>query len=268
MSVCLRNNSFEAFQEVVKKSGSIIALTGAGASAESGVPTFRGAGGLWRTFEATSLATPEAFRSNPARVWEFYHYRRELVRQKSPNAGHLALAKFENIAESLGKRFTLFTQNVDGLHLQAGSKNVVEMHGDLFKTRCTRCHEVKENRDSPIVSALAGTELLSTDSNIPLEQLPRCTKCSSLLRPHIVWFGENLDQKDMNTIFAELERCDLLMVIGTSGIVYPAAGFASQVLANGGQVAEFNTELSDSLYQFAFSGPCGSTLPQALDIEI
>ncbi|KAK9700664.1 hypothetical protein K7432_012086 [Basidiobolus ranarum] len=266
MGTPLRSNSLEAFREVLRAAKNIVALTGAGASAESGVPTFRGTGGIWRTFQATSLATPEAFHNNPSRVWEFYHYRRELVLNKTPNIGHLALVRFEKIAAELGKNFTLITQNVDGLHLRAGSKKVIEMHGNLFKTRCTHCQEVRVNYDSPIVESLKGTELLDFDTNITVKSLPRCSKCDSLLRPHIVWFGENLEKPNVDKIYKELDRCDLLLVIGTSGVVYPAAGFADQVLANGGHVAEFNIEASNIPYQFAFIGPCGSTLTQALAI--
>ncbi|CAH8534961.1 unnamed protein product [Dicrocoelium dendriticum] len=146
----------KAFRSVLEGARNVLVLTGAGISAESGVPTFRGEGGLWRSYRSEDLATPYAFYDNPGLVWEFYHYRRELVRQKEPNAGHLALAKAEDLFTRDRRSFTVITQNVDGLHLRAGSKNVIELHGSLYKTQCTRCSDVQHNEDSPICAALAG----------------------------------------------------------------------------------------------------------------
>lgn len=142
------------FHRLFRASRSVLVLTGAGISAESGVPTFRGQGGLWRQFKSTDLATPTAFNRSPSLVWEFYHYRRELVRTKQPNKAHFALAEAEQKFEKLGRRFNVITQNVDGLHRTAGTKNLIEMHGNLFFVRCTKCSFVQENNSSPICESL------------------------------------------------------------------------------------------------------------------
>ncbi|CAG8637127.1 5367_t:CDS:2, partial [Cetraspora pellucida] len=260
-------SNIEAFQQVLKGSKHIVALCGAGLSAESGVPTFRGEGGLWRTFKATELATPKAFEKNPSRVWEFYHYRRELVLKKKPNRAHKALVDFEKkmlSASPQTQTFTVITQNVDGL--SSNIENLIEMHGSLFRTRCTKCGERRENRNSPIASALKGTEDSQFDINLPIEKLPSCSKCNGLLRPDVVWFGESLDDDISTNIQFELGRCDLLLVIGTSGLVYPAAGFASLVSSLGGKVAVFNIEKTYDV-EFEFIGPCGETLPNALMVN-
>nr|CAD7452334.1 unnamed protein product [Timema tahoe] len=232
-------------------------LTGAGVSAESGVPTFRGAGGFWRKYVAQDLATPEAFTRNPSLVWEFYHYRRELVLTKHPNRAHEALAECESRLKREGKNFLLITQNIDGLHLKAGSQEVLELHGSLFKTRCLKCGRVAENRDSPICPALkekGAPEPEVKDSCVSVEDLPHCseTNCHGLLRPHVVWFGEGLDQKILIKAGKALEKCDLCLVIGTSSVVYPAAMFAPQVAARGIPVAEFNIEATPATYDFKF----------------
>jgi NAD-dependent deacetylase sirtuin 5 len=144
------------FREELKRARDVVVVTGAGISAESGIPTFRGAGGLWRKYQAPDLATPRAFARDPALVWEFYHYRRELMRTKKPNPGHYALADFEKRYAGMGRTVTVITQNIDNLHFDAGSANVIELHGNLFKTRCTVCEDVRENRDSPICEGLRG----------------------------------------------------------------------------------------------------------------
>lgn len=257
-----------SFREIVKKSKHIIALTGAGISAESGIPTFRGAGGLWKTFRSQELATPSAFRSHPSRVWQFYSSRRENVLTKQPNAAHNALAEFEKKMKSEGKRLVVITQNVDELHKRAGSQNVIELHGSLFKTRCTKCFHTNDNYDSPICEALRNVDG-EEEVVIPKNQLPSCKKCNSLLRPAIVWFNEQLDQTVLDNVDAELESCDLCLVIGTSAVVYPAAMFAPSVAARGVPVAEFNIEETPSTEEFGFhfNGPCSITLPQALSSD-
>lgn len=252
-----------SFREIVKKSKHIVALTGAGISAESGIPTFRGAGGIWKTFRSQDLATPSAFKSNPSRVWQFYSSRRENVLTKEPNAAHYALAKFEEKMRKAGKRLVVITQNVDELHKRAGSKNIIELHGSLFKTRCTKCLETYDNYDSPICESLRdeNTEIL-----IPKKKLPSCKECNALLRPAIVWFNEQLDTNVLDDADQELASCDLCLVIGTSSIVYPAAMFAPSVASRGVPVAEFNIEETPSTedFGFHFNGPCSVTLPQAL----
>ncbi|HET8580642.1 MAG TPA: NAD-dependent deacylase, partial [Nitrospiraceae bacterium] len=198
----------------------VTVLTGAGISADSGVPTFRGADGLWRNFRAEDLATPEAFARDPRLVWEWYNWRRELIATKSPNPAHYSLADFERRIE----RFWLITQNVDGLHRAAGSQKLSEIHGNIWKVRCTRCSRVDENRE------------------VPITILPSCTACKGLLRPHIVWFGESLATEDLDRSYEALRRCEVLLIIGTSGVVYPAASFAPVAKAAGAFVVEINLD--------------------------
>lgn len=258
------SSDMASFREIVKKSRYIVALTGAGISAESGIPTFRGAGGLWKTFRAQDLATPSAFKSNPSRVWQFYSSRRENVVTKEPNAAHFALAKLEEKMKKTGNRLIVITQNVDELHKRAGSKNIIELHGSLFKTRCTKCHQVCDNYDSPICESLR--DVHADEVAIPINQLPTCKQCNGLLRPSIVWFNEQLDSNVLNSVDHELDSCDLCLVIGTSAIVYPAAMFAPSVASRGVVVAEFNIEETPSTddFGFHFNGPCSTTLPEAL----
>ncbi|HEX4067545.1 MAG TPA: NAD-dependent deacylase [Acidobacteriaceae bacterium] len=184
--------------------GRLFVLTGAGISAESGLATFRGSGGLWNGHRVEEVATPEAWQANPELVWRFYSMRRRDAMAAAPNAGHLALAAIE---ERMGDRFYLCTQNVDDLHERAGSQRVHHMHGTLFASRCVRCEE-----------PFADQEFYET-----AERLPKCRKCGGPVRPHIVWFGEM--PLDMDGIYRELDRATAVLVVGTSGSVYPAAGF-------------------------------------------
>jgi NAD-dependent deacetylase len=178
----------------------VVFFTGAGVSAESGIPTFRGAGSLWRNFRAEDLATPEAFARDPKTVWEWYEWRRGLVRDAEPNAAHRAIA---SLPESV-----VVTQNVDGLHARAGSRDVIELHGNVFRVRCV---------------AEGGTyEATGPFATLP----PRCA-CGSLLRPDVVWFGEMLPDDAVARAMVTIREADLLVVIGTSGVVYPAAGMVS-----------------------------------------
>ncbi|XP_030737258.1 NAD-dependent protein deacylase sirtuin-5, mitochondrial isoform X3 [Globicephala melas] len=265
------SSSMADFRKCFAKAKHIVIISGAGVSAESGVPTFRGAGGYWRRWKAQDLATPQAFARNPSQVWEFYHYRREVVQSKEPNAGHLAIAECEARLGRQGRRVTVITQNIDELHRKAGTKNLLEIHGSLFKTRCTSCGVVAENYKSPICPALSGKgapEPETQDARIPVEELPRCEEaaCGGLLRPHVVWFGENLDPAILEEAGRELALCDLCLVVGTSSVVYPAAMFAPEVSARGVPVAEFNIEatVAANRFRFHFQGPCGTTLPEAL----
>ncbi|EPQ27968.1 uncharacterized protein PFL1_04295 [Pseudozyma flocculosa PF-1] len=299
------------FQTALHEAKRPVALAGAGLSAASGIPTFRGAGGLWRQHDALSLATPEAFQRDPSKVWQFYHYRRTVCLAAKPNPAHMALAKLlasgddgsSSSTPSLRQRimpkaesFHLITQNVDGLSGRAmaevtgtpaasppaASANVLEMHGNIFKTICTRCRHSEMNYDNPIAPALAGSEDLSqTYRDIPLHDLPRCRQpngagtCDGLLRPGVVWFGESIPQLDQ--LEAILEGCDLILVLGTSSTVYPAAGFAQQVKRNrsvgqgrgGGRVAVFNIdERNDGgLADWHFQGPVEELLPKALGLD-
>ena len=180
----------------------LFVLTGAGISAESGLATFRGSGGLWAGYRVEQVATPEAWQADPALVWEFYSRRREAAQAAQPNAAHRALATLE---DRLGDRFYLCTQNVDDLHEQAGSRRVHHMHGMLFESRCERCGQ-------PF-----------PDQAIYDSGLPRCRDCGSAVRPHIVWFGEM--PLAMEEILEQLQQATQLLVVGTSGAVHPAAGF-------------------------------------------
>ena len=191
------------------------ALTGAGISAESGIPTFRGAGGFWRQFRAEDLATPQAFARDPKLVWEWYDWRRRLVAEAQPNAGHRALAE---------AGIPIVTQNVDGLHVRAGSKDVVEIHGSLWSVRCTGCGQEEENRICPL-------------PDIP----PRC-HCGALLRPGVVWFGEGLEGHTWRRAEQMARASDLLLVIGTSAVVYPAASLAPLARESGARVIEINLD--------------------------
>lgn len=218
-------------------------LTGAGVSAGSGVPTFRDAGGLWRQFRMQDLATPQAFRRDPRLVWEFYDWRRQRIAACAPNPAHRTLAEMEAALPG----FTLVTQNVDGLHAQAGNRRILHLHGDIWQVRCTRCDYEAENRQAPF-------DLLP----------PVCPRCGALLRPGVVWFGEPLDGMTLSRATRAFAEADIALVVGTSALVYPAADLPFQTLRQGGAVYEFNTErtpLSDSAAAL-WLGPCEITLPQ------
>jgi len=192
----------------ISRADRVFILTGAGVSAESGIPTFRGVNGLWRNYRIEEVASPDAWAHDPQLVWEFYSMRRKVASAAKPNPAHVAIRKLEKVFE---ERLFLCTQNVDNLHEQAGSKKVAHMHGELFKSRCDSC------RRAPF-----------EDKEIyePPAELPRC-HCGGKIRPHICWFGEvpfHLDK-----IFRALDRCTLFMAIGTSGVVEPAASFVAHV---------------------------------------
>jgi NAD-dependent deacetylase len=224
---------------------SIVVLTGAGISADSGVPTFRGQDGLWQSYRAEDLATPEAFERDPRLVWEWYNWRRELIATKSPNPAHFALAELEQRGND---RMWLITQNVDGLHRAAGSRRLSEIHGNIWMVRCTGCSAVTEDR------------------RVPIPILPMCEGCGALVRPHIVWFGESLDPADLRRCSKALQSCDLLLVIGTSGVVYPAAGFASVAKQAGATVVEINLDETpqSNLVDLALRGRAKDLMPQLL----
>jgi NAD-dependent protein deacetylase/lipoamidase len=204
----------------ISSSDRVFVLTGAGISAESGIPTFRGEGGLWRNYRVEEVGTPEAFRRDPRLVWEFYSMRRRVASEAKPNPGHVALAQLEH---SLQERLFLCTQNVDNLHEQAGSRRVVHMHGELFKSRCDTCSR------APFDDArtFEGVSDVGRDRHGErAAEIPRC-ECGGRIRPHICWFGEvpfHLDR-----IFRALDECTVFLAIGTSGVVEPAASFVAHV---------------------------------------
>ncbi len=221
---------------------SIVILTGAGVSAESGVPTFRGPDGLWRQFRAEDLATPEAFARNPGLVWEWYDWRRQKIYNVEPNPAHVVIAKWEKYFPF----FVLITQNVDGLHQKAGSTKIIELHGNIWKVRCTKEGKVFENRQVPL-------------SQIP----PLCPDCGSLLRPHVVWFGEALPSDVFEASLQALYHTKVMMVIGTSALVQPAASFPLIAQQNGAILIEINLEPTplSSYADFTIYGKAGKILP-------
>lgn len=225
----------------------VVVLTGAGISAESGIPTFRAADGLWENHRIEDVATPEGFQRNPQLVQRFYNKRRRKLFDPviQPNAAHLALAKWEHI---LGNNLLLVTQNVDNLHERAGSKNLIHMHGELLKVRCTRSEQIYDWQGD-------------------IGENDRCTCCEPPrpLRPHIVWFGEM--PLEMERIYSALSECDYFIAIGTSGNVYPAAGFVQEANAAGAQTVELNLEpsLTRSAFQCAIQGKAGKIVPQFVE---
>jgi NAD-dependent deacetylase len=220
-------------------------LTGAGISAESGVPTFRGQDGLWRQYRAVDLATPQAFQRDPRLVWEFYQWRRRLLQPLRPHPAHEALAALERRIP----RCTLITQNIDGLHALAGSRNIIELHGNIWFVSCTGCSRVSENR------------------RLDLPPLPVCRHCGVLLRPHVVWFGESLDPEILAKTYTALETCQVLLIVGTSGLVQPAASMGAWAKQHGAFVAELNLDTTpqSGIYDLALQGRAGELLPQLLE---
>lgn len=234
----------QAVRQWLRDASSIAVLTGAGVSAESGVPTFRGSNGLWKEYRAEDLATPAAFAHNPKLVWEWYDWRRSLIARAKPNPGHYALAE----AESRARKFTLITQNVDGLHELAGSRNVLRLHGSIWMLRCLACKREREDRRTPLP-----------------ELPPRC-ECGGLLRPGVVWFGEPLPSDIWQAAENAARSADLFLLIGTSAVVYPAAGLAPIAKSGGARVVEINiaeSGLSAGIDEF-LQGPSGELLPQLM----
>ena len=229
--------------EALARARHVCVLTGAGISAESGIPTFRDAlSGLWERFRPEELATPEAFERDPELVWQWYEWRRDLIRKVEPNAGHRALVELARRVP----RLTLVTQNVDGLHQRAGSPSVLEYHGNILRDRCTVERVVAERSD---------------DSR---GALPRCASCGGLLRPDVVWFGEPIPRAPMLLAAAAADDCDVFLSVGTSAQVYPAAGLADVALEHGAVVIEVNPDVTDLTARatIALQGPAGKMLPE------
>jgi NAD-dependent deacetylase len=242
----MEQDSLNRAAEFVRVADRIAVLTGAGVSAESGLATFRDAGGLWEGHRPEDVATPHAFERDPALVWRFYNARRSNLRSVRPNPGHVALVALENRFGT--ERFTLVTQNVDGLHQAAGQTRVLELHGNLARVRCSGCGRVENRPDDA------------------LPDLPRCSACADLLRPDVVWSYEPLPV----AIWAEAERaaraCSCFLVVGTSAVVHPAAGLIDVARSAGARVVEVNlarTIASDAV-DVGLYGPSGEILPKLL----
>lgn len=229
--------------ERLKNAGHVAVLTGAGISAESGIPTFRDTEkGIWARFNAEEVATPEAFERNPTLVWQWYEERRKVIAEARPNPGHMALAHIE----ARVPRFTLITQNIDGLHRVAGSRNVLELHGNIHRARC----------------AEEGTtvEEWPDDGEVP----PRCARCGAMLRPDVVWFGEVPPVAELNASMVAAREADLFLSIGTSALVVPAASLPYHALQHGATLVEVNPE-DTPLTKYAshvLQGPAGEVLPR------
>lgn len=219
-------------------------LTGAGISAESGVPTFRGAGGLWKEHKPEELATAEAFGRDPRLVWEWYNWRRELIAKAAPNPGHKALVQLE----IRKPRFTLITQNVDGLHDLAGNGKILKLHGDIWRMRCTTCGANFPNR------------------RVPLPKIPPHCACGGLARPGVVWFGEPLPDGMMKEAEHAVAAAQVVLVVGTSAVVFPAASLIPFAKQAGAKVIEINTEPTNAtkMVDCALQGPAGELLPKLL----
>jgi NAD-dependent deacetylase len=226
---------------------SVCVLTGAGVSAESGVPTFRGADGLWSKFKPEELANFDAFIRNPELVWEWYSYRKKVISEVQPNAAHTALAAMERLVHD----FTLVTQNVDNLHTRAGSKNILELHGNIHRNFCIDC----------------GTfypDVVLDDK----KKVPQCQNCGGLIRPDVVWFGELLPMEMFRKAESAAERCDVFLCIGTSAVVYPAASLPQTALNNGAYVVEINeenTDISPRVHE-TIIGKSGTIVPTLLEV--
>ncbi len=239
---------WETIQGWLAEAERVVVLTGAGISAESGVPTFRGAGGLWRQYRPEDLATPEAFARGPRLVWEWYDWRRARVAKAEPNRGHVALAQLERRVPD----FTLITQNVDGLHQRAGSRRVLKLHGDIWTLHCLGCGLEETNHDAP------------------LREIPPHCSCGGLFRPGVVWFGEALPADVLRQAMEAAAHAQVFLVVGTSAVVQPAASLPLLAQQNGAKLVEVNLEETPLSAQAdaSFWGKAGELLPRLLEAAV
>lgn len=233
----------EEFLNILLNCKKCVVLTGAGISAESGVPTFRGKEGLWGKLKPEELATMDAFIANPKIVWEWYNWRRDLINKVKPNRGHYALKELEKRFDS----FTLITQNVDGLHEKAGSENILELHGNVYRNKCVDCQQIYIESDE-----------------IDPANIPACNFCGGKIRPDIVWFGEMLDEDIIQEAFYVTEQADLFFSIGTSALVHPAASLPVIAKQHGATLVEINLDETpiSSLADFSWRSKAGEFLPE------
>ena len=236
----------ENLVEIIKKSKNCVVLTGAGISSESGVPTFRGKEGLWGKFRPEELATMEAFMANSQIVWEWYNWRRELMSKVKPNPGHYALVELAEFFDD----YTLITQNVDGLHKMAGSEDILELHGNIYRNKCMNCNKIVDR-----------------EMEIDPESIPLCIHCGGKIRPDVVWFGEMLSESIISEAFAKSESADIFLSVGTSAIVHPAASLPVNSKRFGATLVEINPEMTPltDLADFYFEYPSGEFLPKLIE---
>jgi NAD-dependent deacetylase len=241
----------EPLADALRSACAVVALTGAGVSADSGIPTFRDAmDGLWSKFDPLELATPEGFAHDPETVTRWYDWRREKCAAARPNAAHLALSRLEQHLAAQKRAFTLLTQNVDRLHQAAGSRNVAELHGTLWIWRCIRCGVESEERDVPF-----------------REYPPRCA-CGGARRPAVVWFGEMLPEDAIQKAYGALETCDLFFSIGTSAVVEPAASFIHSARHRGARTVEINRDPTpiSNVVDWSLLGKAGEIMPELVRV--
>lgn len=238
------DDRIETAKQMIRNSGSIAVLTGAGISSDSGIPTFRGEGGLWRNFSPQQLATPQAFQRDPKLVWEWYNWRREVISKAKPNAAHHTLRKMEETKDN----FWIITQNIDGLHTKAGNKKVIEFHGNIWREKCSMCDFRRYN------------EVVYDPQDIP----PRCPICGGFLRPDVVWFGEMVPQEVLEKAISIVELSDTFLIIGTSGVVYPAAYLAELAITRRKNTIEINREMTpfSELVTVSILGRAAELLPK------